>query len=243
MLGQLWGPRVEAATDRTRAAADRAVAAAERDEAVRVRAEAVRARAESAGILKLASTDELTGAWTRKFGLELISRELERAQRTNAQLLLAFVDVDGLKLVNDGHGHQAGDALLKLVGETLHANMRRYDLIVRYGGDEFVCAMPNLTAAEGRARFAAIAATLTAVNPVFSVTFGLAEAGADESLSDLIGRADAELLKDQHPRRSPASDGPVGPLLQSPSPTIEFRAGGKRFAIYVVKGSGLLDPG
>src|SRR5206468_3734453 len=79
------------------------------------RAEALRSRTESAASLKLAKTDELTGAWTRKFGLEEVSRELERAHRTGATLVLAFVDVDGLKQVNDTRGHLAGDALLKLV--------------------------------------------------------------------------------------------------------------------------------
>src|SRR5438552_11348809 len=78
--------------------------------------------------LKLATTDELTGAWTRKLGLEEVSRELERAHRTGARLVLAFVDVDGLKAVNDSQGHLAGDALLRLLGETLRANVRPYDV-------------------------------------------------------------------------------------------------------------------
>src|SRR5438552_15052647 len=91
--------------------------------------------------LKLATTDELTGGWRRKLGLEEVSRELERAHRTGAGLVLAFVDVDGLKAVNDSQGHLAGDALLRLLGETLRANVRPYDVIVRYGGDELLCAM------------------------------------------------------------------------------------------------------
>jgi len=67
-------------------------------------------------------TDELTGGWTRRLGLEEISRELERAHRTGFSLVLAFIDVDGLKQVNDSQGHLAGDTLLRLVGETLRAN-------------------------------------------------------------------------------------------------------------------------
>lgn len=187
--------RARAAVDRARAADDRARGAADREEAARERAEALRNRTESADDLKLATTDELTSAWTRKFGLEEVSRELERAHRTGATLLLAFVDVDGLKQVNDSHGHLAGDALLHLVGETLRANVRPYDVIVRYGGDELVCAMPNLGAPEARARFEKIAAALTAVNPQHSVTFGLAEAEPADSLQELIARADADLLE------------------------------------------------
>ena len=86
-----------------------------------------------------AATDELTSTWTRAFGLAQVSHELERARRLGAKLVIAFLDVDGLKNVNDNHGHLAGDALLRLVGETLRANVRPYDVLVRYGGDEF-CA-------------------------------------------------------------------------------------------------------
>ena len=81
------------------------------------------------------------------------------------RLLLAFIDVDGLKQVNDQEGHLAGDALLRLVGSTLRANVRPYDVIVRYGGDELVCAMPNLSLPEARARFGTIAATLQRSTP------------------------------------------------------------------------------
>jgi diguanylate cyclase (GGDEF)-like protein len=187
--------RDRAAADRAKAADDRARAAVDREEAARERAEARLHRTESDDNLKLAITDELTGAWTRKFGLEEVSRELERARRTGATLVLAFIDVDDLKQVNDSHGHLAGDALLQLVGETLRANIRPYDVIVRYGGDELVCAMPNLSALDARARFDKIAAELTAANAEHSVTVGLAEADPVDSLQELIARADADLLE------------------------------------------------
>jgi diguanylate cyclase (GGDEF)-like protein len=187
--------RARAAADRAKAADDRARAAADREEAARERAEAARNRSESADNLKLATTDELTGAWTRKFGLEEMSRELERAHRTGARLVLAFIDVDGLKEVNDRQGHLAGDALLQLVGATLRANVRPYDVIVRYGGDELVCAMPNLSVSEAKPRFDKIAAALTTADPEHSVTFGLADAEPTDSLHELIARADADFLE------------------------------------------------
>jgi len=187
--------RARAAADRAKAADDRARAAADRQEASLERAEAVRHRTESADHLKSATTDELTGAWTRRFGLEEVSRELDRAQRTGASLVLAFIDVDGLKQVNDSQGHLAGDIRLQLLGETLRANVRPYDVIVRYDGDELLCAMPNLTAPEARARFEKIATELTAADADHSVTFGLAEAEPVGSLQELIARADADLLQ------------------------------------------------
>ena len=109
--------------------------------------------------------------------------------------MLAFIDVDGLKLLNDSQGHLAGDTLLQLLGETLRANVRPYDVIVRYGGDEFICAMPNLSASDARARFERIAALLTAADVKHSVTFGLAEAEPADTLQELIARADADLLQ------------------------------------------------
>src|SRR4051812_28970247 len=108
------------------ASEDRAAAAADR-------AEAERLREEAAAMLALAATDELTGAWSRRFGLEEIERMLIRAKREGTQLVLAFIDVDKLKQVNDLHGHQAGDELLALIGHVLRAHLRAYDIVVRYG--------------------------------------------------------------------------------------------------------------
>jgi diguanylate cyclase (GGDEF)-like protein len=116
--------------------------------------------------------------------------------------VLAFVDVDGLKAVNDSQGHLAGDALLRLLGDTLRANVRPYDVIVRYGGDEVLCAMPNLTAREARVRFRRIAAALAAVDGDHSITFGLAEAEPADSLQELVARADTDLLQVRHSGRS-----------------------------------------
>lgn len=187
--------RYRAAADRAKAADDRRRAAGDRAQAARERAEAHHDQAAAAEAFTLAATDELTGAWTRKLGLAQVSRELERAHRIGTTLVLAFVDVDGLKAVNDGQGHVAGDALLRLVGENLRANIRSYDVLVRYGGDEFVCAMPNLTPAEAAPRFAKLAAALAALDGGHSVTFGVAEAEPADSLQDLVMRADSALLE------------------------------------------------
>jgi diguanylate cyclase (GGDEF)-like protein len=186
--------RHRAAADRAKAADDRKRAADDRAAAARERTEARHSRSEAADALSIATTDELTGAWTRRFGLAQVSHELERTHRLGANLVVAFVDVDGLKHVNDTHGHLAGDALLRLVGDALRTNLRAYDVLVRYGGDELLCAMPNLTAEQALSRFEKIARTLRVAEPGFSITFGLAEAEAADSLEDLIMRADEALL-------------------------------------------------
>ena len=193
--------RAIAATDRARAAEDRAKAAADRDEAARERDEAFLAKAEAQHDLLLAATDELTGAFTRKFGLENISRELERARRTDDSLTLAFLDVDGLKEVNDTCGHSDGDRLLCRVVDTLRANVRSYDVIVRYGGDEFLCALPHLDRTVAQRRMEKVAADLRAADAHDSIAFGLAEYGPADGMDELIDRADGELLAAKSSRR------------------------------------------
>jgi diguanylate cyclase (GGDEF)-like protein len=145
-------------------------------------------------LLQQAATDQLTGARTRFFGLDEAGRELARAQRTGDRLTLAFVDVNALKQLNDSRGHLAGDELLKRVGERLRTNLRPYDVIVRYGGDEFVCLLPNVAMAEARGRFAKVASDLVAVNSEHSISFGMAEALQEDTLPVLIARADSDLL-------------------------------------------------
>jgi diguanylate cyclase (GGDEF)-like protein len=196
--------RARAAADRAKAAEDRDRAARDRERAAEERAQALRIQSEAKAEIELAMKDELTGAWTRKFGLEAVSREIERAHRMADALVLVFVDVDGLKEVNDREGHLAGDALLRRVGETVRARVRPYDVVVRYGGDELVCAMPNIAVADARARFGTIATELAAADPHHSVTFGVAAAEPGEGLQALIARADADLLDARRRRASRA---------------------------------------
>lgn len=186
--------RERAAIDRAKAADDRSRAAADREEATSQRAESHRARTEARHNLELAATDELTGARARKFGLAELAREIERARRTGERLTLAFIDVDGLKEVNDTDGHPAGDRLLHLVVETVKANIRPYDVVVRYGGDEFLCVMPNLAKGGAKTRMKGIAAKLRALDKEHSVTFGLAEYDPVDGMEEFILRADADLL-------------------------------------------------
>lgn len=194
--------RARAAADRVKAADDRKRAAAERDQATAERAEALRIRTEADAVVTFATTDELTGARTRTFGLEEMSRELERAHRTGAILVLAFVDVDGLKAVNDSQGHLAGDALLRRTGEALRASVRSYDVVVRYGGDEFICGMANVSETTARPRFEQVAAALASIDAEHSITFGLAHAEPSENLEELISRADENLLTTRRSNRN-----------------------------------------
>jgi diguanylate cyclase (GGDEF)-like protein len=136
--------------------------------------------------------DELTGAHRRAAGLFELERELIRAQRTDQAFTLAFVDVDGLKAVNDGHGHSAGDDLLVLVADTIRDHLRPYDLLVRYGGDEFLCGLLGMDVGEVARRFELINVQL-GVSSRASVSAGFSELTEDGSLTSLIRRADDDL--------------------------------------------------
>ncbi|MDP9491366.1 MAG: GGDEF domain-containing protein [Actinomycetota bacterium] len=196
---------LRAERDRARAAADRAKAADDRYRAAGDRSEAAAERVAARHHLELAATDELTGTLTRTFGLSALIREVERARRTGSPLMLAFIDVDRLKQVNDTQGHSAGDRLLHLIATTIRANVRPYDLIMRYGGDEFLCAMPNLSRAGAEERMKKVSAGLTAAAEGCSITFGLAQHEDAEGVQELISRADADLLKARAARRGQGS--------------------------------------
>jgi diguanylate cyclase (GGDEF)-like protein len=118
---------------------------------------------------------------------------VDRAGRTSGQLVLAYVDVIGLKALNDSEGHPAGDALLKRVVAQIRQHVRSYDLIIRLGGDEFLCAMSNVTMPDVRERFNQVAAALAPGGDAISA--GFAELAAEETASELIARADSELLE------------------------------------------------
>lgn len=103
----------------------------------------------------LAHTDELTGCATRRSLMNRLSEEFFLARRHGQPLSVVILDLDGFKEINDGHGHLAGDKVLRALGQFLRgeSGLRARDCAGRYGGDEFVVVLPNTDAA-GALRFA-----------------------------------------------------------------------------------------
>jgi diguanylate cyclase (GGDEF)-like protein len=186
--------RQRAADDRARAADDRVRAATERAQSARDRDLAARDRAQAAMDREASETDELTHVRRRGAGMEQLQREIDRARRAREELVVAFVDVDGLKQVNDTKGHLEGDALLVAVADALRGCLRSYDVIMRFGGDEFVCALPSADVEGVRQRFADVSKALTAGPTPGSITVGFAALGDEGSAENLIRRADDDLL-------------------------------------------------
>jgi diguanylate cyclase (GGDEF)-like protein len=99
---------------------------------------------------EFARTDELTGIENRRAFYELADREIRRAARYGKAFTVAYFDIDGLKLVNDRHGHEAGDAVLRLAADTARKTIRASDAVARLGGDEFAILLHETTAAASK---------------------------------------------------------------------------------------------
>jgi diguanylate cyclase (GGDEF)-like protein len=195
LLMRAAGQRKRMAAARARSAEHREAAARDREQAEHDRAQAALDRAAAAAELAAEGVDHLTGTLRRRVGLAAMQRELDRTDRSGEGLVIAFVDVVGLKLVNDGEGHGAGDELLRAVAEAISGQLRRYDLVARYGGDEFICSLTGLDEAGARARFDQIAERLPARLDRPALTVGFAERRDGEALAELVERADIAMLE------------------------------------------------
>ena len=194
------GDDAGASIDRQAARLDRQSSAGDRERSVLDRGAALDDRDFAAHQRLLFVVDGLTGALRRDAGLAELAREVVRAHRTGRSFVLAFVDVDRLKERNDTEGHAAGDALLRSVADAIRGQVREYDLIVRYGGDEFLCGFSDLTLQQAARRFDLARSTLTATGDRISV--GLAELAPTETLHDLAARADAAMYADRRTHRT-----------------------------------------
>jgi diguanylate cyclase (GGDEF)-like protein len=94
-------------------------------------------------VYKLAALDQLTGLYNRRSGEQRLAEEMSRAQRHGRPLTILLMDLDGLKAVNDKHGHAAGDTVIKSFADRLQRAIRGSDLAVRLGGDEFMAILPE----------------------------------------------------------------------------------------------------
>jgi diguanylate cyclase (GGDEF)-like protein len=171
--------RRRARIERTEAASDRKAAAEDREEAAVDRIDA--------------GLDDLTGIFRRGTGEIALAHEVDRSRRLGLPLVLAMIDVDGLKAVNDEQGHPIGDDLLRDAVAAITSMTRSYDVTMRWGGDEFLCAMSNATLDVAHDRAAAICRELEALRPGASLTAGLAELRPTDTFDTLVWRADAAL--------------------------------------------------
>jgi two-component system, cell cycle response regulator len=152
---------------------------------------------------RLASHDQLTGIMNRRAFNAALKREISQAERLNIDVCLLLLDVDKFKAVNDTHGHPMGDSVLAAVGKSLPSMLRGYDYAARWGGEEFVVALPHtgeagaLKVAERiRARIEALALTTPSGERLpITASIGVAVRRPGEALEALVERADKAMYE------------------------------------------------
>ena len=152
--------------------------------------------------------DPLTDTLNRRGFERELRRSLAYVKRYGASAALIYVDLDGFKPVNDRHGHSAGDAMLKAVAASLSGNVRASDVVARFGGDEFVILLWNVSAstAETKARALEAAVYGTPVRwgsstLVVGASAGVALLGALDTPAEALARADTAMYARKHERK------------------------------------------
>lgn len=147
---------------------------------------------------RLTRTDPLTGVYNRRVFDEVLTREVQAAQRRRFPLSLVYIDVDNFKEINDRLGHQRGDEVLSTLGEILRSASRSVDACFRYGGDEFCIILPDCTEKEAKEHFCERVRALAAEEvPEVTLSIGFAQTGPEtyDAPDALLARADANMYE------------------------------------------------
>jgi len=154
-------------------------------------------------LLHQASHDALTGIWNRSAILEILQREMTRAHREHADLAVVLADLDHFKQINDSHGHLAGDSILRDAAQRMLENIRPYDFIGRYGGEEFLLILPGLSTEEPFSRLTQLHQAMSETpflydGKSFRVTSSFGGCGLHDSImsiEDMVRCADEALYR------------------------------------------------
>ncbi|RFA30144.1 hypothetical protein CAI21_08105 [Alkalilimnicola ehrlichii] len=162
-----------------------------------------------ATIADMAVRDELTGLFNRRYLMNAIKHEKDRADRFGKPFSVAVLDIDWFKQINDRFGHLAGDKVLRRFAQVAESHLRAVDVFGRYGGEEFMVIMPGTTLEQARVcaerirhaveqeDYAAVLGDLS-----LTVSVGLAEYRLSEDIAPLLERADSALYRAKHSGRN-----------------------------------------
>ncbi|EXJ15613.1 diguanylate cyclase [Imhoffiella purpurea] len=174
----------------------------------------------------LSTTDQLTGVANRRKFTEVFAKEVTRADRYDNALSLIITDIDHFKAVNDSRGHDSGDQVLIKFAELFVQKSRDSDLVVRWGGEEFLILCPQ-TGLDSARRLAELLRQRVADSdfgigkPVVTSSFGVAQYQAPESLNDLVARADRALYRAKAEGRNRVCAESPGKQAQTPDAEAE----------------------
>jgi diguanylate cyclase (GGDEF)-like protein len=143
-----------------------------------------------------AQLDPLTGLANRRN----LERRLHEVLGDGSPYVVAFIDLDHFKALNDTHGHDTGDRALRLFGRVLRDSIRPHDIAARYGGEEFIVVLPGGSLHEtrivvDRIREHLVQALTSGAVPAFTISAGLAASLPDEPFDEVVARADSMLLR------------------------------------------------
>ncbi len=151
-------------------------------------------RNSQAQLARLVVQDSLTNVLNARAFSDRLGQELDRNRRYPRPLALLYMDLDNFKVINDTHGHQTGDAVLRLVADAMRSSVRQADVVGRLGGDEFAVIMPETDAPLADAAAKRLIASLRTVfkgTPSVTASIGVVSCTAtDASTDDLLRRAD-----------------------------------------------------
>ena len=178
--------------------------------AARLAALAIERWQQISGLQRLATTDLLTGLRNRAHFMDGAAAELRRTDRFKRELTMLMIDIDFFKLINDRHGHAAGDEALRVFSGVLVSQTRAFDLLGRIGGEEFAVVLSETGSEAGvqiaeRLRQAVEASSFVFHDsaPIrFTVSVGVALCLPDDSLDSLLARADDALYRAKHAGRN-----------------------------------------
>jgi len=151
-------------------------------------------------LLDLVGKDALTGVANRRSFDEALSRELARVERRGLSLALLMIDLDGLKAINDVHGHAEGDRAIRALAQSCRDAIRATDLVARLGGDEFAVLLPDAGEFEALAvaeRIRRGVADHSVAGRALSTSVGVACAKSRDSAQSLCERADSALYAEK----------------------------------------------
>ncbi len=140
--------------------------------------------------------DPLTGLYNRIYFMDFAKKYLDRAKRVNEKVVIIFLDLDNFKNVNDTLGHQKGDEILRRIGQILNSQFREYDLVSRYGGDEFVILVENIDMDNIKKRLSEMEREIENLFKSYniSISYGMAVFPEDgKNLEELLEIADKKM--------------------------------------------------